>query len=35
VEKNWISNSKIAHDALFKKIKSALDAGEQVTWEIR
>lgn len=35
VEKNWISNSKVAHDALFKKIKSALDAGEHVTWEIR
>lgn len=35
VEKNWISGSRIAHDALFDKIKKALQAGEQVTWEIR
>lgn len=31
---NWVSESKIAYEALHKKVKSALSSGDKVTLEI-
>lgn len=31
---NWVSESKVAYEALHKKVKQALSAGEEVTLEV-